>query len=204
MTDNQHITRDEWVGFYTLKQDSAQWAALHQAIAEHIKTCLPCYALYQKGQALWQAGQRLARAENTPKRQDAYQEVASGEPKTGQKALEQGLLYVSIDYLDENPHFMEDTIETSGLANQYDLYAENGGQTLMDDGRALQLKLHGSHLSIQQTPPQGVCRYQLLCESGETLKGRLDAEGAAEIPLPPRQFLTLELLFTLPDGRQNQ
>ena len=194
--NNSHITQNEWVELFSIRNRDKNWMLLQSRIMEHINECAECREFYGKGLALQEASMALAASTGSQLNADAaFQAVASTGKPTRNPNQVQGHLYICLDCSLSGATFVEDTLEQEGYANRYALNLEEEGRCLLDDEGALRLELQDDRLIVALESGEPDCVCHLMPEGSDDCSAKVTAGRDASIPLPSDDFCTLEIVF---------
>ena len=192
----KHISLEEWTAVFSQPPGREAQAALRSRILAHVSVCPACAAVYEKGRnaqaALRQYGRSLLGGrEEYP--DGAYQAVASHGMGTNKQPAS-GSLSVDLDIQDGQAVFLEETLDTLGLANKYAMNLEDGGRRLEDDGGSLTMWTENGTIRLYYSDGTVRPSAKLITDEGEI--PLVFTENEARALLPPDDYCTLDIAFT--------
>ena len=192
----KHISREEWTAVFSQPRGRDAQAALRSRILAHVSVCPACAAVYEKGRNAQEAlkwYERSVRGGRGEYPDGAYQAVASHGAGTNKQPAS-GSLSVDLDIQDGQAVFLEETLDTLGLANKYAMNLEDGGRRLEDDGGSLTIWTENGTLRLYYADGAVRPSAKLITDAGEI--PLVFTENEARAPLPPDDYCTLDIAFT--------
>ena len=192
----KHISREEWTAVFSQPRGRDAQAALRSRILAHVSVCPSCAAVYEKGRNAQAALRQYQRAVPEAREEypdGAYQAVASHGIGTNKQPAS-GSLSVDLDIQDGQAVFLEETLDTLGLANKYAMNLEDGGRRLEDDGGLLTIWTENGTLRLYYADGAVRPSAKLITDEGEI--PLVFTENEARAPLPTDDYCTLDIAFT--------
>lgn len=194
---SDHISKEEWLRFFSTKQDSDNDRDLRTKVIAHLSSCEECRNLYTSAMNVKRAVRDRATNvyKNSFSDSAAFQAVASSvNDSLSHRKTCSGSLSVEILVHAGKASFQFDTLETSGCAEKYALNETQDKSSIVDDGDLLSIILKGRNIEVLFK--DGAISPHAVLDSEDGSISLPFTNGLAVASLPVEGYCSLDITLT--------